>query len=191
MLLEYDLNEVLRYLGYRGASADRQTLGLIGSVHKELCEVCSPKYIFREYEFQKTDSALTINGISFKSKKLCSHLKNSDTVALFPATLGTGADTLIKKYSVCDKGRAAVAQATAASMTETLCDIGCMKIKESCSCEIRPRFSPGFSDLELSSQRDFFKLLDVSKRLGVTLTESCLMVPTKSVTAFVGIIKEK
>lgn len=190
LLLKYDTNEVLRYLGYRGKPADDRTLKMIDEVYGELCKVITPKYIYKEYEYEKTVDSIIVNGIEFKSKKLLSHLKNSDTVALFGATLGTGADTLIRKYSFTDTPRAAIGQATAASLVENLCDLGCEEIKTTLGCELRPRFSPGYSDLSLSCQADFFKLLDMSKRLGVTLADSYLMTPSKSVTAFVGIIKK-
>ena len=52
---------------------------------------------------------------------------------------------------------------------------------------LRPRFSPGYGDLPLEFQRDFFRILRPQRRIGVTLTDACLMVPSKSVTALVGI----
>ena len=52
---------------------------------------------------------------------------------------------------------------------------------------LRPRYSPGYGDLALESQRDFFRILDITKHTGISLTEGCLMVPTKSVTAFIGL----
>ena len=52
---------------------------------------------------------------------------------------------------------------------------------------LRPRFSPGYGDLKLDHQKDWFRLLDISKQIGVELTDSLLMVPTKSVTALIGI----
>jgi riboflavin kinase/FMN adenylyltransferase len=50
---------------------------------------------------------------------------------------------------------------------------------------VRPTFGGG--DLPLEVQPVFLQSLDASRRLGITLTTSNLMVPTKSVTAFVGI----
>jgi len=49
------------------------------------------------------------------------------------------------------------------------------------------RFSPGYGDLPLAVQRDFLAALDATRQLGITLTPSNLMVPTKSVTAIVGV----
>ena len=52
---------------------------------------------------------------------------------------------------------------------------------------LRPRFSPGYGDLKLEHQKDWFRLLDISRQIGIELTDSLLMVPTKSVTAIIGI----
>lgn len=53
------------------------------------------------------------------------------------------------------------------------------------------RFSPGYGDLPLESQRDFIRLLDATRKAGITLNESCLMNPLKSVTAIAGIISSR
>ena len=50
----------------------------------------------------------------------------------------------------------------------------------------RKRFSPGYSDLALDVQRDIFRLLRLAD-FGMILTDSLMMVPEKSVTAFAGI----
>ena len=49
------------------------------------------------------------------------------------------------------------------------------------------RFSPGYGDFPFSQQRDFFDVLDITRRIGVSLTESGLMLPQKSVTALIGV----
>ncbi len=49
------------------------------------------------------------------------------------------------------------------------------------------RFSPGYGDLPLSVQRDLCALLDTPRTLGVTVNESMLLIPEKSVTAVMGI----
>ena len=52
----------------------------------------------------------------------------------------------------------------------------------------KARFSPGYGNLSLTVQRDIFKLLPM-QNLKVNLTESCIMVPEKSVTAFAAVNK--
>lgn len=191
MLLKYDLRETARYMGYKhGAMPTPEICELIDEAYEELCKVVQPKYIYKEYEFTRTENSIIIDGIEFRSKKLLNHLKNSKSIILFGATLGQGADALIRKYSVTDIAMTAVAQAVAGSMVENLCDIACEELKKIIKGEHRPRFSPGYSDFHISAQADFFKLLPMNKQLGVSLSDGFMMTPTKTVTAFIGVIKE-
>lgn len=49
------------------------------------------------------------------------------------------------------------------------------------------RFSPGYGDLPLTLQPAIVQVLAADKRLGVTATDTHLLIPAKSVTAFVGL----
>jgi len=48
---------------------------------------------------------------------------------------------------------------------------------------LRPRRSPGYGEMPLELSRAIIDRLDATKRLGVSLTDSLLLVPSKSVTA--------
>ena len=190
MLLKYDLRETARYLGYKhGVEPHELICELLDEAYGELCEVVNPRYIFKEYDFYKTDEGITVDGIEFKSQKLLKHLKDSTSVILFSATLGHGVDELIHKYSIEDIVKAAVVQAVSSSMVESFCDIACDELKEQIKGNHRPRFSPGYGDLSITHQKEFFSLLPVEEKLGVSLTKSFMMMPTKTVTAFIGVIK--
>lgn len=54
---------------------------------------------------------------------------------------------------------------------------------------IRPRWSPGYGDHPLSLSIEILNKLNASKRIGVSITETMLLVPSKSVTAICEIIK--
>ena len=49
------------------------------------------------------------------------------------------------------------------------------------------RYSPGYGDLPLALQPEIVRVLAADKRLGMVATESNLLIPAKSVTAFVGL----
>lgn len=190
MLLNYDLCETARYMGYKhGAKPNEEICEMAETAYKELCKVITPKYIYREYDFSVTDDGIIIDGIEFKSRKLLKHLKNSSTIILMCATLGQGADILTRKFSVIDSAMTSVVHCVGASLAENLCDKVCEELKSKIKGEHRPRFSPGYGDLNISQQADFFKLLPIEKQLGVSLGESYLMTPTKTVTAFIGVTK--
>ena len=56
---------------------------------------------------------------------------------------------------------------------------------------LRPRFSPGYGDLPLALQADVFWALDCTSKIGVSLSESLIMSPQKSVTAIIGISEKE
>ncbi len=191
MLLKYDLHEAARYMGYKyGLEPSEEICALCEKAYNELCSVISPKYIYKEYDFTRTDDGIIVDGIEFKSAKFLNHLKDSTNIILFGATLGVGADTLVRKYSITDSAMTSIVHCVGASMVENLCDQACEELKDTIKGEHKCRFSPGYGGLDISSQEDFFKLLPMTKQMGVTLSESFLMTPTKTVTAFIGVTKE-
>ena len=84
-------------------------------------------------------------------------------------------------------------QAIAAAMIETYCDTVNDALRQEAAragLYCRPRFSPGYGDFRLEHQRDLCHLLDTPRKIGLTVTESCLLAPVKSVTAVIGLSSE-
>lgn len=185
--------EALRYLGFRANhQPDAQTLKLLEETETQLRSVLAPKSIYKETTLRRlSEDETEIGGIVFRSRKLQRHLRDSDRILLFAATVGGEVDRLVRQFaSSGDTAKAAAAQALGAAAIEGYCDEVCAQIAEREAKDgyyLCPRFSPGYGDVPLEAQRDFFKLLDITKRIGVTLTDTCMMLPTKSVTAFIGL----
>ena len=123
-----------------------------------------------------------------QSVSLRDHLDGCEEVLLLGATVGLELDRLINRYSRVAPAKALMLQAIGAERIEALCDAFCHELGvELSQCgEMRPRFSPGYGDLPLELQRDIFRVLDCPRKIGLTLNDSLLMTPTKSVTALVG-----
>lgn len=192
--MEISEKEVLRYLGFRQNAPDENTLRLIDEIKTAMQTEIQPKSIYGEFSLTfLSEREVKIGDKVFESEKLSRHLRTCERVLVFAATLGAGADRLLRRYAVTDRAKAAVAQAVLAAATESYCDEVCAEIaaKENRNgWYLRPRFSPGYGDMDLLAQRDLFSLLEITKRIGLVLTESCLMLPTKSVTAFIGLTRE-
>ena len=62
------------------------------------------------------------------------------------------------------------------------------KREEGTGKRVMPRRSPGYGDLPLSLSRTIINELDATRRLGVSITDSGLLVPSKSVTAICEIV---
>ena len=96
--------------------------------------------------------------------------------------MGIAPDRLAQKYSRVSPVKALFLEAVGNERIEALCDVFCGEYANA-----RPRFSPGYGDLPLDLQKDIFAALDCSRKIGLTLNQSLLMSPSKSVTAIMGL----
>ena len=176
------------------ADADEAVSNLIESVVREALPLLRYRVCWREAELNCSDRSLTFASVTVESRDLIRNLQGCKRVLLFAATVGLELDRLIAKYSRTLPSRALALQAFGAERVESLCDAFLTEQKLICEKEgllMRPRFSPGYGDLPLAVQKELFRLLDCPKKIGLSLNESLLMSPTKSVTAVVGLYDAK
>ena len=181
--------EILRYMGCRG-EVPRQVLELAEKGLAMLGEVLDFRYEVREFPLSLSGERIETECFQTCSRNLAKNLKDCDSLLLFGATLGIRVDQLIRRTSRQDVSLALALQAGAAAVLEECCDQSCTELKKQYirkGLYLRPRFSPGYGDFPLNCQPAILAGLDAGKRLGIRLTEGCLMLPTKSVTAVMGI----
>jgi hypothetical protein len=184
--LPFDKKEILRYSDCKDLSPEIEKL--LNECIEEIKSKLSYKVCYCVLPVKATEKSIDFDAFRVNSEKLSLNLKNCERVIVFGATLGTEIDRLIMKHGKLSPTKALFFQSIGATQIEVLCDKFLEDIKKDLKVNLKPRFSPGFGDLELTTQKDIFKILDCSKKIGLTLTDSLLMSPTKSVTAFVGII---
>jgi len=192
-LRDFNKREILRYAGAMN-SEDEGLLTIMDECIEEVMSVLSYKVSYRVIENIESIEDLPFN--TFGSNNLKTNLENCGKVVLFAATIGIGIDRLIAKYSRVSPTKGLFLQAIGAERIEALCDTFedfiLDTLKKNVSEEhikLHPRFSPGYGDLPLETQKEMFGLLDCERRLGLTLNESLLMSPSKSVTAIIGVEK--
>lgn len=177
--------EILRYLGIM--DGDSKMNSLIAECLEELRSKLNYKLCYCELPVELEGGCCGFGSFSLQSKDLEKNLAGCDKVVFFAATIGVEIDRLIKKYGMLSPSKAVVFQAIGAERIEALCDMFCKEYAQEHQIILKPRFSPGYGDLELITQKIFFEILDCSKHIGVALNESLLMSPSKSVTAIAGI----
>ena len=195
MDLTPDINEVIRYLGYRGAVPDDSVREEIGECIGELQKEVTPRFVYERFPLSvKTEQdgtpLLNLGDLEIRSRDLAKNLEGCCGVYIMAVTLGPGPDRLIRRASVGQMSRAVVLQAAAAAMTETWCDQINERIRQEAERDglcTRPRYSPGYGDLPLELQEDISRILNMPKEIGVSLTKTLLMTPSKSVTALIGV----
>lgn len=179
---------ICRYLRIRG-EPDERTLDLIERCMREAEQEIVPRRLYRLCGVRALENGVLIDDVFFEGEKIKKRLDDCHTCALIAVTLGDRCDRLLRRCAVTDSAKAAVMQAVLADMTEDVCDRTQEDIRREIGKAYRlgQRFSPGYPGLPLSYQPLLFSMLDITKRLGVALTDSYLMIPSKSVTAFAPI----
>ena len=173
-------NEALRYLGYRGHDPDEATAELIEKGYDELSRAVSPHVCHKLVE---KGAAVTL----LRGEDIMKHLADSERVIFFAATLGAGADRVIRTAEIRNMAYALVLDALASAMTEEYCDEIEEQLKAAYGGHFTWRFSPGYGDYPIDVQPDIIRFLNAEKLIGLTVTESNILIPRKSVTAVIGI----
>lgn len=181
-------DEILRYAGCR--KADEATLSLLRDCLEEALPVLSYTVCYRLCSLSVENGVCRIGDREFMSQKLALRLSGCDKAVLFAATVGVGLDRLIAKYGRLSPAKGLMMQAIGAERIEALCDAFCKDVAEQTKQALTPRFSPGYGDLPLEIQPTIVALTDAQKQIGIGLTESLLMTPSKSVTAIIGLAND-
>ena len=188
----FRLDEILRYAG-AGGSGQEDILRLAEECAGLTRGRLSFRVCWREFPVTFDETGMDLGFARTNAASLRRRLAGCDRAVLFAATVGLEMDRLIVRYSAVSPARALMLQAVGAERIEALCDLFCGDISRFATRDggrARPRFSPGYGDLPLELQRDIFRVLDCQRAIGLTLNESLLMSPSKSVTALIGIGKD-
>lgn len=178
--------EALRYMGYGKNEPDLIVRESLEKAYEILKKQSTPKSVSNIFDIEVHNSEVRFEGHVIESRNLSKNLRGCGRAVFFAATLGAGADMAIRRFSKTDMPLAVIADAVATAMIEEYCDEICLSFKEQ-GYHLRPRFSPGYGDFDIKHQKDFMNILMFHKKIGLTVTDSLMLAPSKSVTAIMGI----
>ena len=179
-------SEIFRYCGFFEVTDDAKKL--LSECLSKLENRLTYKVCFCELPVKTEGNVCDFSLFCVKSADLAKNMAGCDKAVIFAATVGIEIDRIVSKYSKIAPAKALMFEAIGNERIEALCDKFCSEFE--LQNITQPRFSPGYGDLPLATQRDFFSLLDCQRKIGLTLNDSLLMSPSKSVTAFLGIKKQ-
>jgi hypothetical protein len=140
------------------------------------------KYSVGEAELFPTESGICVGDTEIRSSALARLISGCKKCAVLALTLGLGTDRFIKRCSAKSDTLGFVCDAYASA----LCDSACLSLCKSLSlCNTAP-FAPGYADTDTACLPALLKIADPSGTLGITFTDSTLMLPTKSIIVIVG-----
>ena len=194
LIKRVELPECRRWEALRYARCRREENGdpLFERAISEISAIAANTVVYRIVSVNIKCNNVVLGDLEVSSEKLSQVLDGCSYAVIFCATAGIGADRLIAKYSATSPSLAIYCDAVASERVEALsdafedailCDLGA-------DAELRPRFSPGYGDLPLDFQKDIFRALRPEKYIGLTLNDSLMMSPSKSVSAIIGVRKK-
>lgn len=185
-----DKHEVKRYLRYRANNLDAVTDSQVDQCISRIQSEVVPRFIYRKFPITPIYNGYHLSNTRFdlKGKSISRHLEDSFAVYILAATLGISMDRILNYTNKLAISEAVICDACASTYIEEICDqiSTYLQTKESTSV-LTPRFSPGYGDLTLENQNHILQLLDAPKKIGLTVNPEHLLIPSKSVTAIIGI----
>ena len=183
-----DKKMALRFMGCKELSGD------LAEMYEDSLNQYKKAAAFKAVYRKTSVSFYGEKGIRFdfgeiESESLRKNLEGCKSAFIFAATSGSAVDRLIMKHTKLSPADAMVTDCIASSGIEVFCDLVNEEMRE--RRVLKPRYSPGYGDVSLCCQSEILSFLDAYRKTGLTLTETYLMTPIKSVTAIVGIVEEE
>ncbi|QIB68543.1 methionine synthase [Aminipila butyrica] len=180
-------------MGFGNHTPDPASLQLIDTCCEMVLSAAVPRQVHRVFPLERQQEGgfyLSNPQNSLAGQAITDHLQGCTHCLLLAVTLGVQVDNLIRRAQVTDMAKAVALDACASSLVEDICD----QINDQLQAEYAQqgmdltfRFSPGYGDFPLESQRLFSQLLEMGKKIGLTHSREHLLLPRKSVTALIGI----
>ena len=192
--LQIDMRELGILMGYGNHSPGKEILDIVDEMLGELRVCCNPRYgyILEEGDIIDRENLRVGNIILNPGKIITSAMRNADYYAIFTATVNTGFDEWLKKLKERDDMLwNFVADALGSIIAEAVVERLVNQLENDVACDgmlISNNYSPGYCDWKLIEQKKLFSLFP-DNITGIKLTDSCLMLPIKSVSGIIAVGK--
>jgi len=191
--IDIDVRNVQSHMGYAvDCTPSPKISSLINDYVENAQDLIQTSYSWTVRDVQGVygSSAFLDGSIVFESEVISGLLERSQKVALFVVTIGDHLEMMAESLAE-DKRvlQSAVLEAAGSDAVEKAADHIYCKVEEYADCHdfvISRRFSPGYCDWDIEQQRMVFQAVG-DDNSGVNLTDSCLMIPRKSISGIIGI----
>ena len=180
----------LKYLGYQAPfeGLTPEISDLLDECIEEIKQTAEPKVIVKKFKLAKDPLRLEESGDEILGQQMADMLKDCEECLLIGCTLGIGMERKTKFYAKINMTKSTVLDAVASAYLEEYCD----EYEQTLGFGNRTyRACPGYGDFPLEFNRRIAILLDISKKIGVTITSNNLLIPQKSMLGLIGIGSDK
>lgn len=195
-----DRAEMLRYLGYGGQDMEPELAQRIENVVSSLERSVSPRGVRRVFA---VDAAcldaqgnpcihLTGTTVELRGRDIYRHLKDARYCALLACTLGMESERKLRLLGSQQPLESAVFDAACSAYVEAAVEQMDAAVKRDAAAlglTGNWRFSCGYGDCPLDAQPALVAALNATRLVGLTVTPTNLLLPSKSVTAMIGLFE--
>jgi len=194
--LKIDEEEVLRYQGYHRNKAGKTGEIILETTRKEIEQgycLFEPKGIYSKVMIKNISSEGRINlenGLHLEiNNSMLNLLRGTSYLAFGLSTIGNHLEEKVAELFAKNEYPKAIALdavGTVASrfLSQYIRSVVCQEAKEQ-NLQTTKYFTPGTFEWDINQQKNIFKIIPADK-IGVKLTESCMMVPKKSLSWAMG-----
>lgn len=182
--------EIYRYLRLEGHAPDEATSADVERNLKRLHDTVDLRCVASLRPITRTGDVLVFGDFSTESVMLQKNMKTSEYAVIFAMTLGAAVDRLINRLLITSKADAFITDACCTEYLESYANHYCAQMRDEAAeydLIAHPRFSPGFADFGLEFQWPLIRSLHADKKMHIALTEGNMLVPTKTITALMGL----
>ncbi len=186
--------EILRYLGCNGKEIPKTLEMSINYISNQALAASTPAYTHIISDIITTAYGLKLSGtnILLTGEDIKKHLFGAKKCITLACTLGLSFEAEQRKTQVKSMADSVILDAIGTAYIEEFANRTEEKLllpfkKEGYFSKFR--FSPGYGDLPLNLQKNIVDTLNVSKKIGLNVTDTNILIPQKSITAFIGIFE--
>lgn len=188
LLQDIDTKETRRYAGLRQSEFPQE---LIEEACMEARLLAQPKGIWLLYDYDDVaHTVLSDEPFTLQGESIVKHLKGCSKVIFLAVTVGdTVEEAVTKHFSEGKYAFSTLLDAAATTAVEQIADSMEKYLQMQMArqgLEMKWRFSPGYGDWDIHQQTEVLAL-SKGADIGMSLTESMMLTPRKSITAVIGL----
>jgi hypothetical protein len=197
--IKIDEEEVLRYQGYHRNKAEKTNEIILQITREEIKQgyhLFKPQGIYSKVIIKNISSEGRINlenRLNLEvNNSILNLLKGTSYLAFGLSTIGNHLEEKVTELFAQNEYPKAIALDAVGTVAERFLSnyiksLVCQEAKEQ-NFQTAKYFSPGSGNWDISQQKNIFQIIPADK-IGVKLTDSCMMIPKKSLSWVVGVGK--
>ena len=183
------MREALHYMGWRGTPLEPQLLEQIQALMDQVQSEIQPRAALQRFKIEE-NGMLEGTWLIPQGDDVQRMLSGCHEAVLLAATLGAGSERMLLKAQARSSAQAVLLDAVLSAAIEAVCDAQEAALRRELAAQglyLTDRFSPGYGDMPVAPTKDICAVLAAEKSIGLTVSQSGIMIPRKSVTAVMGV----